>query len=312
MPLDRVPGLVEDLGPAFPPFALTSRELAERVLRGEAERYAELLSVNGHALMLVERRGGEGVLTLYWLPGPLAPEGLGEEARRLVAEEWQLVSRRIIAARRRLEGADQGQEEGLLYYRARASTVEGLARLVGEARRVAGIVPMLEVPPEDVLGGRRDWNELLSPLLEEIITLVAQEWDMFFDIVRSGLYVEIPIRETAESYEQPLATFYRYVKALELYGVVRSCPLYGRGRDVARRRRYYFNLRHEHVLSLYMTLLPLVDPETGPDGVCALLPYLEGASHKHWHIFPGPYEKCRSISTELRREEPTGPWRPPC
>ena len=153
-----------------------------------------------------------------------------------------------------------------------------------------------------------DLHEFLAPFLEEMVTLAAEEWDFVFDLVKNDLYFLIGIREASKTYGYPRSSFHRYVKLLEQYGVVLACR--EKAKEDVKKHRYYVNLRHEHVLMYYMGLLPEMDPESGPRGVCALLPYLEGLRHRHWHVFPGPYARCREVSMKLREQEPANSKRP--
>ena len=285
------PGLVGEA--RFPPFTEPSPGLARSVLwRGEGA--VEILSVNGHAVMLLEPGGGGAYLSLYWSASPLSPGARGE---------WALVMDRITSVLPMMEGAARGRAtyrdpvEG--WAMARFGPVHdayALTRLVGLVRSIAGLKPYTGPPPGGALPLPPGEMDLENVLFGPTGAVVLLDWldmgeELLPELALNGLYYEVlgarDAHDIVEYGGSPSERTVReaYRRLVEL-GVLKRC---GRGPST----RYYVDLRHEIVVSSLFS--------TAPDhGLpCALLPLIEGVDPRWWSVFPGPYEACRETAARL-------------
>ena len=279
----------------FPPFTRLSPDLARSVLWGDGSA-VEILSVNGHAIMLLGPGGRGAYLSLYWAAAPLDPGA---------RDEWALVVERVTRVLPEMEIAAGGRAsygvplEG--WALARYGPVDdayALTRLVGLARSIAGLKPYTGPPPGGALPLPPSGADLDNALFGPTGAVVLLDWldlgeEMLPELALNGLYYEVmgtvDAHDIVEYGGSPSERTVReaYRRLVEL-GVLKRC---GRGP----RTRYYVDVRHEIAVSGLFSIAP------GHKLPCALLPLIEGVDPRLWRVFPGPYEVCREAAARLSR-----------
>ncbi len=291
------PNMPEASLAVFPPFSDETFRLVDGIVEGEIDRYVELLSINGHAILDVETTGGRVRVTVYASPGPLSKHAGA-------AYEWRLISSRLVdmvgslnPLLERVEYAD-----GYIAYTFNIGVEEGerLASIIAGARRVAGLNPLAvgvyDPNSEVFLYPYRSHAalDMLSVILADLVVFEPDP-DMVEVLYRSlqrrsdGLWVgPILLSRIASDSGVSKSTVHRLFRHLEALGAARKID-----------GRYYVDLRHEVIASIVLVASHAISPEN----TCILLPYLEGATHNAWRVFPGPYSACEKVSSEIREYE---------